>query len=95
VLNAFLHRLLKMIPEEEKEMTQEKDKKGDFTGCCPGEGFRFPMGDTEKLSEMMKDCCSEEGSFNCSAMMDMFKDEDGSFDVSKMMEVMKEMMSNE
>ena len=76
-------------------MTDSKDTKSDFSGCCPGWDFKFPMGDTEKMSEMMKNCCSEEGSFDCSAMMEMFKDEDGSFDVSKMMELMREIMSKD
>ena len=73
-------------------MTESKDKKTGFTGCCPPMDFQFPMGGSKEMTEMMKNCCSEEGSFDCSAMMEMFKDEEGSFDVSKVMEMMKEMM---
>ena len=72
-------------------MTESKDKKTEFRGCCPGLDFQFPMGKAEEMSDMMKNCCGDGGSFDCSKMMEMFKDEDGSFDVSKMMEMMKAM----
>ena len=76
-------------------MSESKDKKMDFSGCCPGWDIKLPRGKAEEMSEMMKSCCGEGGSFDCSAMMEMFKDEDGSFDVDKMMKVMKQMMPRE
>jgi hypothetical protein len=76
-------------------MTESEDRKSKFTDSCPGWDFQFPMGKAEQISEMMKNCCGEGGSFDCSAMMEMFRDEDGSMDCSKMMEVMKEMMSKD
>ena len=76
-------------------MSDPKDKKMDFSGCCPGGNFKFPGDMDEEMSEMMKSCCGEGGSFDCSAMMEMFKDEDGSFDVDKVMKVMRQMMPRE
>lgn len=73
-------------------MTESKYKKLDFTGCCPGGDFQFPMGSGKQMSEMMEKCCQEGSSFDCSAMMEMFKGEDGSFDCSKVMDFMREMM---
>ena len=73
-------------------MTESGEKKNDFKGCCPGWDFQFPMNDAEKMSEMMKKCCTEGGSFDCTAMMEMFKDEDGDIDVGRMMKMMKEMI---
>ncbi len=42
---------------------------------------------------MMERCCGEDGSFDCSKMMEMFKDENGAFDISRMMEMMKAVTS--
>jgi hypothetical protein len=86
---------LKATQEEEKKMTESKDKKTEFTGCCPGWDFQFPMGKAEEMSEMMKNFCGEGGAFDCSAMMEKFRSEDGSIDCSKMMEAMKELMSKD
>lgn len=76
-------------------MTESKNGKTDFTGCCSGPEFKFPMGKAEEMSEMMKNFCVEGGSFDCSAMMEKYRGEDGSIDCSKMMEAMKEMMSKD
>jgi hypothetical protein len=76
-------------------MTDSKDRKTDFTGCCPGWDFQFPMDTTQGMSEMMKNRCTEDSSFDCASMMKMFKDKDGSYNVNKMMEMMKQMMSKE
>jgi len=76
-------------------MTESKDRKADFTGCCPGWDFQGPMGDARKMSEMMANCCGEGAEFDCSAMMEKFRGEDGSLDCSKMMDAMREMMSKE
>lgn len=76
-------------------MTQSRGKKTDFTGCCFESDFKFPMGKAEEMSEIMKNCCTEGGSFDCKSMMEMFKDDDGSFDVSRMMKVMRQIMPRE
>ena len=73
-------------------MTESKEKKTGFTGCC-GWDFEGPMGGGKDLSEMMERWCREEGSFDCSKMMEMFQDEDGSFDVARMMEMFKQVTS--
>jgi hypothetical protein len=69
-------------------MTESKDRKTGFNGCC-GWDLKDPTGSGKEMFEMMEKCCSEEGSFDCSKMMEMFKDGDGNFDVGKMMEMMK------
>ena len=76
-------------------MTGSKDRKTEFTGCCSGSDFKFPMGKAEEMSDMMKNFCGEKSSFDCSAMMVKFKGEDGTMDCSKMMEAMKEIMAKE
>jgi hypothetical protein len=76
-------------------MTESREKKTGFSGCCSGSDFKFPMGKTEEMPEMMKDFCGEGSSFDCSAMMEKFRDEEGSIDCGKMMETMKEMMAKE
>ena len=76
-------------------MTESKDGKTEFTGCCSGSDFKFPMGKAEEMSDMMKNSCGEKSSFDCSAMIEKFRGEDGTMDCSKMMEAMKEVMAKE
>jgi len=76
-------------------MTEPREKKTEFSGCCSGWDLQFPMGSENEMSEMMKNFCGEGGSFDCSAMMDKFRGEDGSIDCGKMMEAMKEMTSKD
>ena len=76
-------------------MTKFSEKKTEFADCCSGPEFKFPMGKTEKMSEMMKNFWGEGSTIDCSAMMEKFRSEDGSIDCGKMMEVMKEMMGKD
>jgi hypothetical protein len=71
-------------------MTETKEKRFDFAGCCSGSDFRFPMSQTEMMSKMMARFCGEGGSFDCAAMMEKYRSEDGSIDCAKVMETMKE-----
>lgn len=72
-------------------MSGSREEKTGVTGCCGWDSKDF-MGSRKEMSEMMQmleKCCGEGGSFDCSTMMEMFKDEDGSFDVSRMLGMMK------
>ena len=55
------------MPDTKKTNSTSTEKSGEtgFKSCC---------GDYEKMSQVMqKFCCSEDGTFDCGAMMDMMQ----------------------
>ncbi|UCF31619.1 MAG: hypothetical protein JSV26_04180 [bacterium] len=72
-------------------MTDRKEGKSDFSGCCPGADFRMPAGGFERMAEMMEQFRQKNGTFDCTAMMRNFCGEDSEFNPEKMLEMMRKM----
>ena len=72
-------------------MTDKKETKSAFSGCCPGAEFKMPAGGFEKMSEMMDPFRKEDGTFDCESMKQKFCGEEADFNREEMFQMMQKM----